>query len=90
MNSILKFLIAAACVCVIAVSGHYAYTLYKASADERLRIELAKERARAITEEQKQQHEAELARRKEDAAERRKAFLKRVEERKLKREQQTR
>lgn len=90
MNSILKFLIAAACVCVIAVSGHYGYSLYKASVDERLRVERAKERAKSIVEQQEQQREAERAHRKEDAAKRRKAFLERVEQRKLKREQEAR
>jgi hypothetical protein len=29
MNSILKFLIATACICVIAVSGHYGFSVYE-------------------------------------------------------------
>lgn len=45
MDGVIKALVAAACLCVIAVSGHYGYTTYTAQIAEQQRIEQARKEA---------------------------------------------
>lgn len=85
MNSILKFLIAAACVCVIGVSGHYAYSMYRASVAEAAALLAAQEEAQRLIEAENERAEAERALRKQERDRKRKEFLERVESRKLER-----
>jgi hypothetical protein len=96
MNSILKFLIAAACICVIGVSGHYAYSMYRASVADRAEVEKSRDRAAAalmaaqektqrLVEAENERKEAERALRKQERERKRREFLERVESRKLER-----
>jgi hypothetical protein len=92
MNSILKALVAAACICVIAVSAHYGYTAYQSSVAASLSLakqqrdsELALEKAKQLAASLAKEAEVERARRKEVRAQKRKDFLDRVEARKASR-----
>ena len=75
MDGAIKALVAAACLCVIAVSGHYGYTTYEAHVSEQQRVERARMEALRTEKEAKM---AEKARREQVAterAERRKALI---------------
>lgn len=96
MNSILKFLIASACICVIGVSGHYAYSMYRAAVTDRAEAEKSRDRAAAallaaqekaqrLVEAENERKESERALRKKERDQKRKEFLDRVEVRKLER-----
>lgn len=96
MDTLLKLLIATACICVIAVSGHYGYSVYQSHmaakrqietlrTEATIAIERAKERAQRLIEDEDKRKEAERARRKDEREQKRKAFLERVEARKAER-----
>lgn len=67
MNSILKILIAAACVCVIAVSGHYGWSTYRDNQAVAQRAKIARDAAIAEYNERLKQS-ADAAERRNDEA----------------------
>lgn len=86
MNTILKSLIATACICVIAVSAHYGYVAYRESVAEQQALERAKERARQTVEDAKRRAEQENAKRSERLRARAEEREQRREEKRIARE----
>lgn len=78
MNAALKALIAAACVCVIVMSGHYGYTVYVQHKAEQARVDQVRAVALWKADEAARQDAVERQNRKERRDAKRKAFLERV------------
>lgn len=92
MDAVVKTLVAAACVCVIAVCAHYGYARYQEHIAEVQHLETmrveglatiqrAKEQLERIAAEEGARKEEERAAKKEERAKKRKAFLERIEAR---------
>lgn len=63
MDAIVKVLVAAACVCVIAVSGHYGYATYQSYLADQRRADQAQASLMQIAKEAGEQRDAERQRR---------------------------